>query len=525
MDKQHIFIFGAGQAGLDFYRLWHDRFHIIGFIDNNTDKQGQVLAGIPIYAPGQIQALTYQKIIIASDYYREIDQQLREQLHISPELIDFSFHFQKPRSIWRTLWCSHPWLSRQRALLACWLARWQPTFSTQGLIPYRIYWLDKLNNARIHLFRSAYQANAWAPHYVGRRRQKKTKTIIPAVSLYRFHQAQISAVTRAICLPNHEIVIERVPTVNDIRVNYAGHYIAHHDQKTAWLHPKTPVLLKKGIALTGHNETNYYHWCLEVLSQFQFLKELPDRYQDYPLLISSYAQKIPSIMQWLQALDSQRHIIWLQQGKTYQIEDLLWINMPNNFTADLKYSAACTAKHCFVRAESISFLRETGLKIASQEKALTTSKRIFLARKLILRPYNQDQVLTLLQAYGFEAVYLEDLSVGQQVKYMQQAEIIIGPTGAAWTNLIFASKGARALCWMAKACGDLSCFAQIAKVIGVNLNYLTYPTQSETMQSLRYQPYQVDIKAIASWLQQNIGPCPGQNTYEYSTAEITRSSR
>lgn len=55
-----------------------------------------------------------------------------------------------------------------------------------------------------------------------------------------------------------------------------------------------------------------------------------------------------------------------------------------------------------------------------------------------------------LSVFGFTFVYMEDLSFCEQVSLMAQAEIIVGPTGAAWTNIIFASPGTKALCWMAR---------------------------------------------------------------------------
>ena len=38
---------------------------------------------------------------------------------------------------------------------------------------------------------------------------------------------------------------------------------------------------------------------------------------------------------------------------------------------------------------------------------------------------------------GFEPVYLERMSLGEQIAAINSAELIAGPTGAAWTNLIF----------------------------------------------------------------------------------------
>jgi len=68
-------------------------------------------------------------------------------------------------------------------------------------------------------------------------------------------------------------------------------------------------------------------------------------------------------------------------------------------------------------------------------------KRIFISRqgqdrrKII----NFEEVMDLLRDYGFESVRPEELSIEEQIRLFDQAEIIIGVFGAGLTGMIFAN--------------------------------------------------------------------------------------
>ena len=56
-----------------------------------------------------------------------------------------------------------------------------------------------------------------------------------------------------------------------------------------------------------------------------------------------------------------------------------------------------------------------------------------------------NQVEKLLARYGFETVYLETMSISDQVRLFQTAEFIIGPHGAGLANLLFCEPGTKVI--------------------------------------------------------------------------------
>ena len=61
------------------------------------------------------------------------------------------------------------------------------------------------------------------------------------------------------------------------------------------------------------------------------------------------------------------------------------------------------------------------------------------------RIVNEHEVISVLAAYGFETVNPEDLAHSQQVALFSEASVVIGTTGAAFTNLLFCKPGCRVI--------------------------------------------------------------------------------
>lgn len=77
MEKYVVFGVGSSASGV-FALLISRNQQVIAFADNNKDKQGSTIFGLPIVSPEQLQQMEFSKIVIASQYFSEIKQQLLE---------------------------------------------------------------------------------------------------------------------------------------------------------------------------------------------------------------------------------------------------------------------------------------------------------------------------------------------------------------------------------------------------------------------------------------------------------------
>lgn len=178
--------------------------------------------------------------------------------------------------------------------------------------------------------------------------------------------------------------------------------------------------------------------------------------------------------------------------------------MPNGWVPNLKRDAWSDVVNAYSREESIEFIRNVGYEISSDKKSDSFPKRIFLARKGTLRTYNQDEIIEALTPFGFSCIYFEEIDFCQQVMMMANADIIVGPTGAAWTNIIFAKPNTKALCWMAEEWGNLSCFSNLAAISKVDMSYISYCAGTTDSRELYYRKYVIQVSDVIDWVSHRI---------------------
>jgi capsular polysaccharide biosynthesis protein len=187
--------------------------------------------------------------------------------------------------------------------------------------------------------------------------------------------------------------------------------------------------IKKGIFLGGNGSSNYYHWIVEILAKLEFLSELPEHYQKYPLLVSEDIVRIPSFKESLDVLARGHETIVLNKELQYVVEELIYINSPNNLPFNLFGNQKFKCNYVTIDSLSIDYLRRIALQDALETPARSSyPKKIFLRRKSGLRNYNQDEVFSYLSAYGFTEIFMEDLSFFEQIRAANYADYIVGPT-------------------------------------------------------------------------------------------------
>jgi FlaA1/EpsC-like NDP-sugar epimerase len=98
-----VLIFGASKGGESVYRAIQSQHNVIGFIDNNTKVQGTKLFRQRVYPPNKLRELSFDNIIIASDYHHEIKKQLINEFQInSDKIVIFKLaEAKKPTFIFR----------------------------------------------------------------------------------------------------------------------------------------------------------------------------------------------------------------------------------------------------------------------------------------------------------------------------------------------------------------------------------------------------------------------------------------
>jgi hypothetical protein len=366
-----------------------------------------------------------------------------------------------------------------------------------------VKWMDYEKISKKGLLETKNNSISVGPKYIGSNKNIISKLEVPELYYRVFDDGQISANSSSVFL-NDEILIEKVGNGEQKRFNYSGGQIKMHGDTYALVNCKNPKKIECGIFLGGNGAFNYYHWLIEIVPKFEYLNDLPSGLKRYPLLIPDYARDISSFAEILNIVAKDREVIYLNPIDVYVVHKLVYIDTPNNLPFNLAGDHRFKVTDFLYRNDSLEYIRRTLLdKIISEaEPCNSYPDKIFLARERgnDRREYNQDEVNTVLEGLGFESVLMEKLSFKEQVQLINNAEWIVGPTGAAWTNIIFARKGTKCLCWMAEQYGEFCAFSNIAENVGAQIEYLTINTPVHHTHYLYRQNYLIDTAAIESAL-------------------------
>jgi capsular polysaccharide biosynthesis protein len=497
-----VIIFGTGSAAIKYVKRIRKTHEVICFLDNNLAKNGTTLNGVSICPPDDIKRFPNIPVIIASDFFDEIYAQLKENKNFlqtnivyyrsvkTNEVLREKISLLIKGKVWDLI-CNTPHFLMPII---------QTLLKLSSLSLFRIGSLEDQHEHRILTLRSELQGTSVGPNFVNRRHNRLEVTI-PTVGLYQFLNCQISMLSRAFKIDSKSIVVEKIHTISDEVTKYnKGHLIHHYQNKLALVRDEQQNILQNGILINGFYDKNYYHWVVDILPQLQYIQELPEKFKNFPILISNMSQKYKSIKELIELFNIEREVIYLPSVNDYLVKNLLVISSPNRCCPRIIGSAWSFADYTYSRPESILYLRDLVLK-QSNSSIEEYPKRIFLSPSMKHRKYNQGDVFHRLKKFGFVKFNPENMGIMEQALMFNRAEIIVGPTGATWTNIIFAKHGANALCWMAEEWGDFSSFSNIADIVGINLNYLTYVAGVDDHIDLFSQEYVIDQQTIENWVQ------------------------
>ncbi|MDM7860142.1 glycosyltransferase [Alteromonas sp. ASW11-36] len=85
--KPRALIFGAGLAGQRSLSHIQEQYDVLGFIDNDSDKHGSMIQGLPINAPETERFRHVDAVFVASEYFEQIQGELLERFGVTPSKV------------------------------------------------------------------------------------------------------------------------------------------------------------------------------------------------------------------------------------------------------------------------------------------------------------------------------------------------------------------------------------------------------------------------------------------------------
>lgn len=225
-----------------------------------------------------------------------------------------------------------------------------------------------------------------------------------------------------------------------------------------------------GIHLTGEHEANYFHWIVEILPRL-FLYEQMQSETSLPLLVSAGLHH--NLYELLDLVRSpNRPVIQLNPQLGYRVGRLTYASDVSRI-----FDVYDRAPGLDTTYLPVSLLKAMVAVIKRRvgNPSAQSAKRLYVRRSSSYRLLlNQPEIEDLLVSHGFQVIDPEGLSAPEQIALFSQAEMIVGPSGAALANMIWCVEG----CHVFVLHSDhpfkkYPYWDALARVSGIRISYIT----------------------------------------------------
>lgn len=265
---------------------------------------------------------------------------------------------------------------------------------------------------------------------------------------------------------------------------------------------KNIIELDKAINLCGFASSNYYHFTIEILSRMGYINNYPE-YADYTILIDEQSQKYSQMREMLSIVCQGREIKLVQEGQMVSVRHLVqaskntWLPLNLKKRNDVRISDNMIAKSALDNIRNIvkPYLCEQGNTMIYLSRKNTSQRRIV----------NEDQVIEAFENAGFTIMSTENLSYQEQIKLFSSAKCIVGPTGAALTNLVYCQPGTVVGCLIPKEY-KFCIYSSIAHMIGGECLFLDAKIALKHFY-IAGDKYKIDIEQCKKYIEELIRLC------------------
>lgn len=200
--------------------------------------------------------------------------------------------------------------------------------------------------------------------------------------------------------------------------------------------------INEGILLSCDHDNNYFHWLVECLPKLVFIDEFK-QFKDMPLLIP--AELHENLMVALTRVNINNHpIIILECGVAYYVDRLIFPSalsrVIDRYKGQPVFDTDIILSHKWISRVSNLLKKKNNTK---------PWRKLFLTRRKGLRALgNQEEIEMILSEHNFEIIDLDYASLDFQINLFSQASVVVAPTGATLTNMLFCQPRTKVVIFM-----------------------------------------------------------------------------
>ncbi len=205
-----------------------------------------------------------------------------------------------------------------------------------------------------------------------------------------------------------------------------------------------PQIYLRGPHILLGGAENYYHWWIDFLPRMGVVQELAKTMPELhtmPIIVLE-TLNAGQLATLAKIGIAPERLVKLPIGHTIKCDELI---VPHLLGRPMAASGLPDWMKPMVNAWGMQWVRETFAEWRTPKPG--TPKRIFISRAktAFRRCINEDAVYAIAQKYGFTTLQNENLSFTDQMAIYAGAEIVMGPHGAGFTNMLFAPETATAI--------------------------------------------------------------------------------
>lgn len=321
-------------------------------------------------------------------------------------------------------------------------------------------------NGRIHVIEPEIDRCVYKPRYYRGTAAGEVYIKTPSIYLAELSNLYVHGGT-GFLLAGDYVISDRFELNKNNRILYKyGPIISGTQNSVALAIYDSKRCYEEGINLCGIAATNYYHFTVEILSRMYYV-EKTNISPDVPILLDASVKKCPTLLDLLHYI-TKREVIWVEDGEEVFIKKIIHPSMNTWLPFNVKHKRQFFISDNAIAESGVEYLRKCTASIQRNPKWV--GKKIFISRKNseIKRIINEDKLGELFEEAGYVTVAPEKLSFVEQVQLFKSAGTIVGASGAALTNLVYAEKSTVVGCIIPEEY-TFCVYATIAKYVGCNM--------------------------------------------------------
>lgn len=274
--------------------------------------------------------------------------------------------------------------------------------------------------------------------------------------------------------------------------------------------------MSRGITLCDQTPYNYAHWQTEIVPKLAFLGDQPE-FSDWPLIVDSGLGN--NQMEIIRTLMPQvREVVRLAPYERLTVDELISVSPTSYCPHEFRdfYQAQKDGFQFFFSERALDHLRQK-LRLAYAKYAKGRPRKLYLKRTPLWTYNNRnienienieniDEIEDVLDGIGIEMLNVTGMTMAQQAKMFMNAELIVAPTGAALTNMLFAPPGCRILVLAAAYDGaTYDYFHHLAYSLGHDLSFVIGPQTDDDVYHMN-RDYVIDTGDLELALNRIMSP-------------------